>query len=365
MYRFVSEIHNDQDSSNIPDVAFHPNGCTFAVSYKENNQIRVYDSSTQSILRTYQNPEAKLDWPHGVVVTNRHIIVSNKINSKRKPEPSSIFNIYRIGDSSGEPLTVFKTPKQYSGLGEAHSLDVHNGRLLATYSGRKNMWAIVSYSFDDETGIISGPTSILDSWFASNGIPKGLCFNNEGTKLIVTIISVNSTKNANYINRFFRRKVIYRPIKIIIHVIKVIRSKFKKQNINQGQNNAVSNTDDDGIAIFDVDENGLLSEDPVQTVIGSQFSRPENVNVVRDLCAIPSTINNTIDLYNFNGDYFPDTPIQTIKDHLSFPHDVCFSPDKKILVVTNNGIGIVNGEIQWGKFLQPRSDKLTIFELQE
>lgn len=144
MYRFVTEIHNDQGSSTIPDVAFHPDGRTFVVSYKENNQICIYDSSTLSLLRTYQNPEAKLDWPHGVVVTSRHIIVSNKIKSKRKPDPPAVFNVYRIGESSEKPITVFNTPKQYSGLGEAHSLDVHNGRLLASYSGSKEC---VGYCF--------------------------------------------------------------------------------------------------------------------------------------------------------------------------------------------------------------------------
>lgn len=95
-YRFVSDICNDQGASTIPDVAFHPNGCTFAASYKENNQIRVYDSSTKAILRTYQNPEAQLDFPHGVVITNRHIIVSNKHNPANKP---STLHVYRVGES--------------------------------------------------------------------------------------------------------------------------------------------------------------------------------------------------------------------------------------------------------------------------
>ena len=363
MYQFVTEIYNDQGNSTIPDVAFHPDGRTFVVSYRENNQICIYESSTLSLLRTYQNPEAKLDWPLGLVVTNRHIIVSNKIDSKRKPGPPSFFNVYRIGDSSGEPITVFNTPPQYSGLGEAHSLDVHNGRLLATYSGKKNVWAIVSYSFDDETGIIYGPTSILKSWFESHGTPKGLCFNKEGTKIIVTIMGLS--KHTNIINRFFRRKVIYRPIKIVINFIEVMLSKVKGQVVNKSQKNIVSDTDNSGIIIFDVDENGLLAEEPVQTFTGSQFSRPENVNLVGDLCSVSNTTSNTVNLYKYSGDYFPHAPWQTIKDHLSFPHDACLSPDKKMLVVANYGFGVVNGKVQWGKYLKPRSDKLTVFELHD
>ena len=308
MYRFVSEILNDQDSSFIPDVAFHPDGCMFAVSYRQNNQIRVYDSSTQCLLRTYRNPEARLDWPQGVAITNRHIIVSNKPYHTTKP---GILNVYRVGDPSEEPLTVFTTPVKH--LREAHSFAVHNGRLLVTYCGKGKLKgrAIASYSFDDETGKISGPTSILESCFIMQRNPKGLCFNEEGTKVIVTF------------------------------------------------------SDSNGMAIFDVDEDGVLSKAPVQTLQGSQFSRPENLSTAKGLCAIANTTNNTVNLYNYNGDHFPDSPVQVIRDHLSFPHDACLSPDKKMLVVSNFGLNVVNGEPQWRSFLHPRNDKLTFYELQE
>ena len=304
-YRFVSEIHNDQNSSYIDSVAFHPDGHMFAASYGLNNQVRIYDSSTQCLLRTYQNPEARFDWPQGVTITNRHIIVSNKHRPIRKP---GTFNVYRVDDPSEEPLTVFTTPVKH--LREAHSFAVHNGRLLVTYCG-KGIGAIVSYCFDDEEGKISGPTSILDSQLVVQGDIKGLCFNEEGTKVIVTF------------------------------------------------------SDSNGMAIFDVDEDGVLSKAPVQTLQGSQFSRPENLSTAKGLCAIANTTNNTVNLYNYNGDHFPDSPVQVIRDHLSFPHDACLSPDKKILVVSNFGLNVVNGEPQWRSFLHPRNDKLTFYELQE
>ena len=57
--------------------------------------------------------------------------------------------------------------------------------------------------------------------------------------------------------------------------------------------NFVSDTDNSGIAIFDMDENGLLADEPVHTFTGSQFSRPENVNLVGDLCSVSNTTSNT------------------------------------------------------------------------
>jgi len=373
MYRFVSEIINDQSSSFVPDVAFHPDGSMFAVSYKNNNQIRVYDSSTQSLLRTYRNPEARLDWPHGVTMTNRHIIVSNKHNPPTKP---STFNVYRVGDPSLEPLTVFTTPVKH--LREAHSLAVHNGRLLATYCAESigSRRAIVSYRFDDEEGKISGPTSILESCFIMQRNPKGLCFNEEGTKVIVTLTKAELTKPGGFEHSVKeamsaaveRSKEIADKLRIrkfLRRTRKFVLSKLANSYIGQNKKSDKTIDDSYGVAIFDVDEDGVLSKAPVQTLLGSQFSRPENVSIAKGLCAITNLISETVNLYNFDGDHFPDFPVQVIRDRLSFPHDACLSPDKKMLVVANYGLGVINGEPQWGSFHHPRSDKLTFYELQE
>jgi len=349
-YHFVSEIHNDQSSSTIPDVAFNPSGCMFAVTYKDNNEVRIYDSSTQTLLRTYQNPEAQLDWPHGVVMTNRHIIVSNKHNPTNKP---STFTVYRVGGPSEKPITVFRTPVKH--LREAHSLTVHNGRLLVTYCG-KDIWAraIVSYRFDDEEGKISGPTSIIESWFAEHGEPKGVCFNEEGTKVIATFYAGKPT---GFIYKIRRAKRMLREKGGPRKLIKIALSKFTKPYIGQKKKS------DTGVVMFDVEENGELSNAPIQTLQGSQFSRPENITIVKDTYAIIDAVNDAVSLYNFDGDHLPDSPVQVIRDRLSFPHDACLSPDKKMLVVTNYGIDVDGDHPQWGRFIHPRSDKLTIYEL--
>jgi len=319
MYRFVSEIINDQGSSNIPDVAFHPDGGMFAVSYKDINQIRVYDSSTRSLLRTYRNPEARLDWPHGVTMTNRHIIVSNKHNPTSKP---STFNVYRVADPSLEPHTVFTTPVKH--LCEVHSLTVHNGRLLATYCGKSfGKRAIVSYRFDDEEGKISGPTSVHKSCFINQRNPKGLCFNEEGTKVIVTLMKAKVNGGFEHLFKKAMSVAMERSIEISdkLRIRKYLRRtrKFvllKLTNSYIGQNKKTDKTIDNyfGVAIFDVDEDGVLSKEPVQTLLGSQFSRPENVSVAKGLCAITNSISETVNLYNFFLEVFLILPDQTIKE---------------------------------------------------
>lgn len=318
--------------------------------------MRVYDSTTKDLLRVYQNPEAQLDFPHGLVMTNRHIILSNKHRNINLP---SRFNVYRIGDPSAKPVTVFTTPVKH--LREAHSLTLRDGLLLVTYSG-KGIGAIVSYRFDDEEGKISGPISILKSYFAAHGNPKGVCFNKEGTKVVVTL---GTAKLTDYISKLLRINRLLKEKGGIRRTIKIVLSKFTKLNLDQNNKSDKAINHSNGVVIFDVDENGVLSKTPVQTLLRSRFCRLENVSIVKDLCILADPVNNAVYIYNFDGDHFPDSPVQVIQDHLSFPHDACLSPDKKMLVVSNYGMAVVNDRPQWGKFLHPRSDKLTIYELRE
>lgn len=357
MYRFASDIPNEESPSFIPDVAFHPSGSMFAVIYGNLNQVRVFDSSTCTLLRTYRNPRASLDWPHGVLMTDRHIIVSNK-HLREKP---SILTAYRIDDPSGKPITVFATPVKH--LREAHSLALHGHRLLITYCG-KNIGAVVSYHFDDDTGMISGPTSIQEAWFVGRGEPKGVCFNDEGTKAVITLVTEKAMRRSYWKKVQGLRKLLGEK-KGIRKVIGRVSSKChnifmtRKEKIDKTHNGT------NGIVIFDVDKTGVLSKDPAQTVLTSDYCRLENISIVENLCAVADPLNDTVSLYNFDGYHFPNTPTQVIQDTLAFPHDVCFSPDKKKLVITNNGIEVIDGQIQWHNFIQPRCDKITIYEIEE
>ncbi len=323
-YRYVCDIPNADANSYIPDISFHPNGSVFAVTYRDNNQIRLFDSVTRKLLRAYENPSARLDWPHGVIMTDRHIIVSNKLNPPAKP---SILNVYRMDNPADDPVRVFPTPIEH--LREAHSLALHNKRLLATYCG-KGIGALVTYGFDDETGEISGPIDITESWFSEFGEPKGVCFNAQGTQAAITFVT--------------EAEVSGNP------------SKSKHDATTRIRN---------GIAIFNVNEKGMLSSKPVYTKLESEYCRLENIDIRESLCAVADPLNDKVNLYRFREGHFPDKPTHVIQNHLSFPHDACLSPDKKMLVVTNNGIKVVDGKILWRNFTQPRSDKVTIFQLHE
>jgi len=142
-------------------------------------------------------------------------------------------------------------------------------------------------------------------------------------------------------------------------------SKITKPYIGQNNKSQKVTNGINGVAIFDVDKEGILSDAPIQILPESQPCRLENVSIEKDLCAITDATNNTVRLYNFDGNCFPDTPVQIIKDRLSFPHDACLSPNGAMLVVTNYGINIIDKQPQWVDFIHPRSDKLTFYELQD
>ncbi|MEN8131041.1 MAG: hypothetical protein ABFS45_12770 [Pseudomonadota bacterium] len=330
----------------------------FAVTYRDNNQVRVFDSSTYRLLRTYQNPEAQLDWPHGLTVTDKHIIVSNKHNSPNKP---SIFNIYRIDDPSGEPAKVFTTPIEH--LRVAHSHALKSQRLLVTYAGGA-FPALASYRFDDETGEISGPIDSQESWFKTSGKPKGVCFNDDGTKAFVTFITEKRVKY-RFFNKYQKARNLLRKKNGARNLIRVLLSEPRKLftgfKTRGGSTDRLAN----GIAIFDVDENGMLSKEPVQTILKSDYCRLENINIAEGLCAVADAVNGKVELYELDGDAFPEKPTQVIQENLFFPHDACLSPDRKILVIANDGIEVKDTQIRWYSFVQPRGDNVKIYELQK
>jgi WD40 repeat protein len=361
MYNFSSDIRGDGDNSFIPDVSFHPNGSIFAVCYRK-NQIRIFDSATRKLLRTYQTQEAQLDWPHGLLLTTKHMIVSNKLTPPIKP---SILNVYRLDDPSEKPVTTLVTPIEH--LREAHSLALHGQRLVITYCGKTDSHAIVSYHFDDATGKISGPLDIIESWFIDYGDPKGICFNEEGTKVIVSFVTEKKItrdikKKGDVLNKFRRAWLLLREENGAQKLVQKVFLKFL--NLLSGQREKGANITN-GLVIFDVDNNGILTKEPSQILLNSGYCRLENISIVGSLCAVADPVNDTVKLYNFDGKQIPDAPIQVIRDHLSFPHDACLSPDKKMLVVTNYGIKVIDDEIQWESFYQPRQDNIAIYELQE
>jgi WD40 repeat protein len=332
-YQFKSETSNNLGASFIPDVAFHPSGDFFAICYRDNNQVRIYKTEGQQLIRTIQNPDARLSYPHGLFITDNHIIVSNKLASY-STEPSRL-TVYRIDSDSNEPVCNFQTPVEH--LREAHSIAMHNGLLYITYCGT-NIGAILTYRFNDETGQISGPINITEDCFYKYGEPKGICINKDGTKAYVTI-AVERPKVVQLSVRRMLKKLITRT-----------RSKQAHHYFN-------------GILIFNVHKNGSLSKKPIKK-IELQKSRLENISIVDDTCVIADPLNDKVSIYQLNRKAPFESPLQIIHQHLSFPHDTCLSPDKKTLIITNYGIEVIDGIPQWTVFRQPREDKFSTFSLE-
>ncbi|MGR9074134.1 MAG: hypothetical protein ACU833_13820 [Gammaproteobacteria bacterium] len=345
MYRLVTEIPNDQAKSYITDVAFHPGGGLYAVVYRDLNQIRLYDAATHTLVRSYRNPQAGLDWPHGAVMTERHLIVSNKHNPMNRP---SVLNVYRLDDSSDAPAAVFPTPVKNLRL--AHSLAVCGGIVLATYYG-KGIRALVSYRFDDETGTLTGPVDLVDGWFGEHGNPKGVCLNREGTKALVSVVSEKPPDYRYKIRRFVR---LFREERGMQRFLRLLGSKLKKKNKAASPVN--------GLAVFDVGQDGALSKTPSRVLSEPEFCRLENISIAGEVCAVSDAVNNAVKLYRLDEACFPGVPVQVITEGLFFPHDACLSPDNKLLVVANYGLEILNGSPQWDQFLEPRQDKLSIYQ---
>ena len=78
MYRITEVIENDGAPCLIPDVAFHPSGAYFAVTYQDLNEVRIYESRDRKLLHVLRNPESQLDEPHGVFYSENYLVVTNR-----------------------------------------------------------------------------------------------------------------------------------------------------------------------------------------------------------------------------------------------------------------------------------------------
>jgi WD40 repeat protein len=91
MYHIGEILENDRALSHVAEVSFHPSGSYFAATYEETNEVRVFDSRTRTLLRVLENPESQFERPHGIVLTERHLLVSNAHDFTR---PGTI-NVYQ------------------------------------------------------------------------------------------------------------------------------------------------------------------------------------------------------------------------------------------------------------------------------
>jgi DNA-binding beta-propeller fold protein YncE len=235
MYRIVEIIKNDGAPSFVGEVSFHPSGSYFAATYEGINEVRIFDSRTRKLLQVLENPKSQFDCPHGVLFTEKYLLISNTHSLNR---PGTI-NVHRNGGTITEPIQLFQTP--FDHLREPHSLAVRDGRLVITYcENLAPSGAIVSYGFDEETGKITGLLDKTESWFSAYGDAKGICFTADGTKIFVTFESDEQLSVVEKVYRSFASdKDLPVSTQLMNFSFKAI-NKLRKTVLRRGQ--AFSNT---------------------------------------------------------------------------------------------------------------------------
>src|SRR5262249_371024 len=290
----------------VGEVSFHPSGSYFAATYETINEVRIYDSRTRKLLQVLRNPESHFDCPHGVLFTEKYLLIANNHNLKRP----GIINVHRNGRTINKPIQLFQSP--FNHLREPHSLAMRDGRLVVTYcENLAPSGAIVSYGFNEETGEITGPLDKTESWFSEYGDTKGICFNAEGTKLLVTFESdkkLSIVRNVlssfalhkdllkkdlpilDRLMNFSCRAISNLRIKIlgkgqfVIDSLSGVHSKksVELENHNPGNRTPTKN----GIAIFSINAEGKIDRNPEQVIERKKFCRLENIDIFDGTCVI-------------------------------------------------------------------------------
>jgi len=350
VYRYDSSISNDSDASFLPAIRFQPDGKRFAVAHRDKDLIRIIDTDTLELVRKLENPEAQLDFPHGLALTDRYVIVSNK--HRGDPKPSTI-NVFDIESESPTPVCVFRTPIDY--LVEAHTLTVDRGRLLVSYCEGKA--ALVSYRFDEETGQVSGPVDVKEDWFDTYGDPKGVAFSKDGSQALVTFVSVPPRRDPlNNIEKLILRKQNFRQFMQALNLDKKwpMTAMMRPRDVREESTN--------GMALFEVSPDGHIADTPSEFALYGEYARPENVHLQDDICVVSDPLNNNVSLYAFDGAHVAGAPAQVLSEQLFFPHDACLSPDLRTLVVSNNGVRVVNGRVLFNE-REDGGDTVAVYRL--
>lgn len=339
MYHLKDTIPNTIDSNLIPEVAFSPDGTLFAVTYLNSNEVVVFDARTRSAVRVFKNPDAGFDYPHGVLFTENHLIVSN-IHNLTRP---STFTVYNINAASNEPVSVFVTP--YKHLREAHSLAIHNNVLVATYChNTEGSGAAVSYQFDDNAGVIQATLDILQNCFEDFSDPKGVAFSKDGASVFLTYATQKKMSGLpKHIRRIKEARLVWKERSV----------KGFSQYLHEKTNNWASKTRTaqkeikNGVVIFGIDNVGRFTEQPTSVLERKVFCRLENIDIIGDTVVLCDTINGSVCLYDLVADPQLKAPTQTVTENISVPHGAKLSPDKSMLVVTNYGLKVKNQIIHW------------------
>jgi WD40 repeat protein len=369
MYHIAEIIGNDRAPSHVAEVSFHPSGSYFAATYEDINEVRIFDSRTRKLLQVLENPESQIDRPHGVLFTEKYLLISNGFDLRK---PGTI-NVYQNDRTIKKPIQIFQTP--FSHLHEPHSLALRDGRLVATYAENvAQSGAIVSYAFNEETGKITCLLDKTESWFSTYGDPKGICFNADGTKIFVTF---RADKQLSVVKKLFRALASDRGLPVLTRLMKFSRKlKNKIRAFNYSLREVHSETSvelekpnpqyvtptKNGIATFSINAEGKIARRPEHLIVRNDFCRLENVDVFDGIGAVTDTINHLLLLYDLTQDQNFTSPFHSVNFGKATPHAATFSPDGRLLVISSLGRKVTNQELGFGDWESPREDKIFVLE---
>ena len=373
MYHIAEIIGNDRAPSHVAEVSFHPSGSYFAATYEDINEVRIFDLRTRKLLQVLENPESQIDRPHGVLFTEKYLLISNGFDLRK---PGTI-NVYQNDRTIKKPIQIFQTP--FSHLHEPHSLALRDGRLVATYAENvAQSGAIVSYAFNEETGKITCLLDKTESWFSKYGDPKGICFNADGTKIFVTF---RADKQLSVVKKLFRALASDRDLPVLTRLMKFsikLKNKILKSGraFNYSLREVHSETSvelekpnpqyvtptKNGIATFSINAEGKIARRPEHLIVRNDFCRLENVDVFDGIGAVTDTINHLLLLYDLTQDQNFTSPFHSVNFGKATPHAAKFSPDGRLLVISSLGRKVTNQELGFGDWELPREDKIFVLE---
>lgn len=357
-YQFEQLLLPGDSPSMVPDLAISPNGRLFCMACLTANQIKVYDLETRECLRIYENPRAQLDHPHAIAMTDRFVLVGNKMDPEDRPALLQVFDLDAADDG---PICSLSTPLPY--LREAHSFSLSGNRLLVTYAGTGRR-ALVCYAFDPGNGKIGEILDSTEDWFTGFGTPKGVCFNAAGTGALVTFISVKRIPST------LRQKLgrgiwLLRQRQGLRRLAGKFAAKFGELLRSGQMSTGEHATRHNGVALFSVSPEGSLSREPLQLHIESGYTRLENVDLCRGQCVLADPLRGEILVTRLTARGLPSDPESVISEHLSFPHCGRLAPDGKTLLVANYGLRVDRDKPQWHQFTEQRTDGVAVFRAQE
>lgn len=349
MYQLSTTITNDKSLSALSEVAFHPDGSCFAITDMEHAAVLLYDTDTCELVRLYQGPEAGLDHPHGLWMTDNHLIVCNRYVAQ---EPPSI-TVYRLDSESTEPVFDRKMPNDR--LQGGHSISMHGDLLVVTCTQWfDSIGAVVSFRFNDETGEVSEALDICEGPLQDLGRPKGVSFSADGSQVYVTFCVEKLATGWKHLG--FN---LYKAWNILLgQGLKGLYYKLKGRRAKKaGRDKFLHN----GIVAFDIDRDGHFSETPARLMLSEQFCRLEGITFYGDTVLVSDTINNQVHFYDHASDPELTKPVYTLSEKLSLPHGVKLSPDQDTLVITNYGLQTDKDVIHWDYATRERSDNVQVY----